>query len=149
MKPVLAFLQNAWFQRPDYVRELFARRDAAFRLDFMRRVLFYKCKTGQNLEKYFGDLLESITFEETTRMIAGDSKSVLPADPVHIRQCLELHRPQIVIAFGNHAHAAVRPLWPGVLLHAQHPASRHPDCQSSLVVVADQLRRFLSDRKII
>ena len=89
-RPVLAFLQNMWVKEPERVKSAIARHGEEFRLQLMRRFLFAGCKTGRNLTKTFGDeLLAHITFEETTREIAGDANTMFPVDRAHIRQCIE------------------------------------------------------------
>jgi hypothetical protein len=138
----LAFLQNMWVIRPLEVRAILARHDEEFRVWFLRRLLFYRCKTGRNLTKAFGDeLLANIVFEETTREIAGDPKTIFPADDKHIRAVIWKYKPVVVITFGQIAEAAVCPIWNGKHIHAHHPASRHKDSWQTLVDAAAELRK--------
>lgn len=149
-KPVLAFLQNMWVKDPARVKASIARHGEAFRLELMRRFLFAGCKTGRNLTKTFGDeLLAQMTFEETTREIAGDAKTILLVDTHHIHECIEKHRPRIVVAFGQIAHDAVSMVadqWTGqpfVYVKAHHPASRHPASWNSLLEAAAKIQNEL------
>jgi hypothetical protein len=138
----VAFLQNVWVKRPDEVRAMLARQDEEFRVGLIRRLLFYRCKTGRNLTKAFGELLESIVFEETTREIAGDAKTIFPPDIQHIREVIWKYKPEVVITFGQIAKAAVCPIWNGKHIHAHHPASRHKDSWQTLVAAAAELREW-------
>ena len=141
--PVLAFLQNMWVRDPERLRQAIERGGEQFRLRMMRYSLFAGCKTGRNLKKAFGEeLLERITFEETTREIAGDPKTIFPADLEHMRTVLVVHRPRVVVSFGAIAEAAVKQVWAGVHIHAHHPASRHPDSMGTLYEAARRLREF-------
>ena len=149
-KPVLAFLQNMWVKDPERIQKSIATHGEEFRMRLMRTFLFMGCKTGRNLTKAFGDqLLEQITFEETTRQIAGDAKTILPVDTHHIHEAIEKHQPRIVLAFGQIAHDAVSVVagqWTGtpfVYIAAHHPASRHPTSWASLLAAAAKVREEL------
>ena len=146
--PVLAILQNMWVKDPERLKRMFTYHGEEFRLAMMRRLLFAGSKTGRNLKKAFGDdLLAKITFEETTREIAGDPKTIYPADLQHLAICLERHRPEVVLTFGKIAEDAWRktrcdfdrPLH----LAAHHPASRHPSSWQTLTEAAAKLREYL------
>ena len=140
---ILAFLQNMWVRDPERVRRAIERDGESFRVYFMRFALFRGCKTGRMLKKAFGEeLIEKIEFEETTRQIAGNPREIFPADLEHIRKALELHKPTIVLAFGEIAHKAVQPLWQGKYIHAHHPASRAAGSWENLLSAAKQLREM-------
>jgi len=147
-RPVLAFLQNMWVKHPERTKAAIARDGEEFRLTLMRMFLFMGCKTGRNLTKTFGDeLIEQITFEETTREIAGDANTIFPADLIHMRACIEKHQPKIVLAFGQIAHDAVSSMRtaadPWVYVSAHHPASRHPTSWNSLLAAAAKVQNEL------
>ena len=149
-QPVLAFLQNMWVKNPERVAASIAKHGEEFRLKLMRTFLFMGCKTGRNLTKTFGEeLLAQMTFEETTRQIAGDAKTIFPADTHHIHACIEKHQPKIVLAFGQIAHDAVSMVadqWTGkpfIYVKAHHPASRHPASWLSLLDAAQTVRLTL------
>ncbi len=142
---ILVFLQNMWVRDPERVKRDIAKHGEELRLRYIEYCLFAGCKTGRNLEKAFGDdLIELMTFEETTREIAGNPKTIFPADLAHIKQCLEHHRPSVVLTFGQIAHDAVQPLLGSIHhIHAHHPASRHPDSYKTLTDAAAKLREHL------
>jgi len=133
-----------WVRDPERTKAAIARHGESYRRMFMRYALFAGCKTGRVLRSTFGDdLLEHIEFEETTRQIAGDAKTIFPADIEHIRNALTEHAPIVVITFGKIAQDAVAPLWSGNIIKAHHPASRHPDTAQNLRLAVAQLREFL------
>jgi len=149
---VLAFLQNLWVRHPERLKEAFELHGDVFRLAMMRRLLLGGCKTGRNLTKAFGDeLIARMTFEETTREIAGDPKTIFLPDMGHIQKCLETHQPAIVLAFGQIAHEAVSQVvkqWPGepiIYIAAHHPVSRHPTSWSSQLRAAAELKERLNN----
>lgn len=141
-RPV-AFLQNAWVRDPDRLRKTFASHDEAFRLEMLRRLLFAGCVTGRRLRAAFGDLCEVIVWEECTREIAGSPKVIIPADPVHIAKVIETINPPIVIAFGQHAGKAVRPVCTRPLLFAPHPAARQASTPSLLEKAAEMMKMHM------
>lgn len=145
--PILAFLQNMWVRRPDDLRRAIAKNGEEFRMMFMRYALFAGCKTGRNLKKAFGEeLIDRIVFEETTREIAGDPKTIFPADLKHIAACLAHHKPKIVLTFGKIAKDALLECNLPVALifiHAHHPASRNPGSWKTLTDAAQKLREHL------
>lgn len=149
---ILAFLQNLWVKDPQQLRDILDR-NPHHRLDMIRRLLFCGCLTGRRIISCFGeDLVKHMIFEETTREIAGDARTILPPDPEHIRGCLENHRPKIVLAFGDIARKAVLPVWSAcmpaeegdILLFSPHPAARQADTVAKLQAVAGQLRGMLA-----
>ncbi len=144
---ILAFLQNMWVRDPERIKRDIAKYGEELRMRYIEYALFAGCKTGRMLKKAFGEeLIEQITFEETTREIAGDPKTIFPADLAHIRQCLEHHKPRVVLTFGQIAHDAVQPLvGPIRHIHAHHPASRHPGSFNTLMLAAADLRKFLGE----
>jgi hypothetical protein len=103
-------------------------------------MLFAGCLTGRRLKAAFGDLCTEIVWEETTRQVAADAKTILPAQPEHIQEALQLHKPDVVLTFGRIAEAAVKPLWKGILVCAPHPAARQPETRQKLMDAAFALR---------
>jgi hypothetical protein len=134
MKIALAFLQNLWLREPERWQDLVnGERRAAI----IRHLLFaYGCLTGRRIKACFGELLEHMIFEEATREIAGDSRTICPPDPKHIKACLEKYNPKVVITFGKVAEEAVRPVRQGwintsptapyysTFIACPHPAAR-------------------------
>lgn len=141
----LAFLQNMWVRDPDRVRALIEKHGEEYRTRFMRQALFAGCLTGRRIKAAFGDeLLRTIHFEEASREIAGDSKTICPPDPDHIRKALALHQPRIVLTFGKVASDAVAPLWTGRLIQIPHPAARHPATVTRLRAAALAYAQFVA-----
>jgi len=141
----VAFLQNMWVKNPERVRADIQRHGEGFRLRFMKYALFAGCVTGRRLKAAFGDLCDEIVWEETTREIAGDPKTIFPAQPDHIRAVLEKYKPDVVLTFGAIARLVVLPLWSGRLIAAPHPAARQPDTIAKLQAAAAELRKVKPD----
>ncbi len=153
---ILCFLQNLWVKDPERVRKMIAQHEASeeFRLILIRQLLFYGGLTGRRIKACFGDMLLHMIFEETTREIAGDAKTVLPPDPEHIRACLEKYKPKMVVTFGKVAEKSVLPLWQnssrvqsgtgwGSFIACPHPAARQKDTVTKLQTAAVQIRRLI------
>lgn len=135
----LAFLQNLWVKDPERVRIMLKKRDEDYRRQVIRQLLFAGGLTGQRLRAAFGDLCAQIIWEEASREIAGDAKTICTPDPVHIRAVLDQLQPNVVIAFGRVAGDAVSPFWPD-LIRLPHPAARQADTLEKLRAVATELR---------
>lgn len=71
------------------------------RHEYIKRFLFYKCRTGKALKQVFGDLTNSMIWEEASSRIGGHSSSVFPAEIPHIKAAIQKHSPEIVLAFGK------------------------------------------------
>ena len=142
---IVAFLQNMWGKNPAKVKAMLERthpeseRDE-LRLRLIKYSLFDGCLTGRRLRAAFGDVLcEAILWEESTREIAGDPKTIFPAQPEHIRAVLEKYQPGTVVTFGKIAANAVAPLWTGPIVHCPHPAARQSTVMDELKNAAKQL----------
>ncbi len=149
---ILCFLQNMWVRDPEKVRawldknpDLWNRAVAGF--------LFAGCLTGRRIRTCFGDeLIGQMTFEECTKEIAGDSRTVCPPDPKHIKASLEKHRPRVVVTFGQVARDAVTPIWNqlefaaagDILLYCPHPAARQKSTVEKLKKAAKEIRSVLT-----
>lgn len=135
---VVAFMQNMWVKNPAFWRAAIAQAadPEKHRRAVIRRLLFYKCITGRRLMAALGEWCDCIVWEESTREIAGDPKTIFPAQPEHIRTVLEELAPAAVLTFGKIAAAAVEPLWPGLLFKAPHPAARQATVPAELQRVA-------------
>lgn len=139
---ILAFLQNLWVKEPERARAILERESEEFRVQFIRRLLFHGGLTGKRIQQCFGDLTSIIIFEEATREISGDSKTICPPDPRHIAGCLDRYRPVVVLTFGKVASDAVAPLWKGRLLVCPHPAARQRDTVTKLQAAAEELTEW-------
>ena len=146
---ILAFLQNMWVRDPERVKRDIAKHGEELRLRYIEYALFAGCKTGRNLKKAFGqELIDKIIWEETTREIAGDAKTIFPADLEHITKCFDVHKPEIVVTFGKIAEDSVSRAWCNlelrpIHLRAHHPASRNPASYQTLADVAEKLKEYV------
>lgn len=141
---VLAFLQNVWVKDPEWFKRQVAEGGEARRLKLMRRLLFMQCLSGRRLKQAFGDgLCQRIVWEESTREVAGDPRTVFPADMGHIAAALRRHEPAVVLTFGVVARDAVAELWGGPCIQMPHPAARQRDTSAKLNAGASLLREWL------
>lgn len=146
---ILAFLQNMWVRDPERIKRDIAKHGEELRLRFIEYALFAGCKTGRNLRKAFTEeVCDQIVWEETTREIAGDPKTIFPADLEHIAKCFQVHQPKVVLTFGAIAGEAVRPVLCKLdpkphHIHAHHPASRHVDSYKTLIEAAAKLKEYV------
>lgn len=150
-KKIVAFLQNQWFKEPQRVKDAIARRPEetheAFRHQFLVRALFAGCHTGKRLESAFGPVLcDEIYWEEISREMGDYASAVFPPNIEHIKAVLKAQDPGIVIAFGKHAEAALRPLaaqshW--LFLTTPHPAARFPDTIVRLKATAERVKQLV------
>jgi hypothetical protein len=140
----VAFLQNMWVRDPERAKALIERHGEDYRIRLMHMSLFSGCLTGRRIKAAFGDeLLKTIYFEEASREIAGDSKTICAPDPDHIRKVLEQRKPSVVITFGRVAFDAVSQQWKGALIRCPHPAARQADTLSKLNLAAFDYVRYV------
>lgn len=141
---IVAFLQNMWVRHPERVKRAIEKDGEEFRLKFMRFALFRGCLTGRRLKAAFSEqLCDEIIWEETTREIAGDPKTIFPAQPEHIKDVLEKFQPDVVLTFGKIAEEAVKPLCSDKVICSPHPAARQPDTIQKLKNAAALVRNKL------
>lgn len=156
MKPIVAFLQNMWVRDPDRIKKQIAELGEDYRTRVIHFALFRGCVTGRRIEKAFSEtLVDQIVWEETTREIAGDPRTIFPAQPEHISAVIRKYQPRAIITFGKIAQEAVvsvltghgilddGKLWTGCLIHAPHPAARQADVPARLEDAAKLLRFYL------
>lgn len=142
---IVAFLQNAWVRDPARLEKMFAQQDEQFRRRMLASLLFMGCVTGRRLKSAFGEeLCDAIVWEETTRVIAGDPKTILPAQPEHIRAVLNELKPAAVLALGAIAAKSVFAVMSdcqhkAILITAPHPAARQADVMQRLRDAGKQL----------
>lgn len=133
----LAYMQNMWVRDPQRMRDMIARYGEGYRVRMIERLLFAGCLSGQRLRSAFGDeLLRTIQWEEASREIAGDPKTICDPDPEHIRETLDAYKPSVVLTFGRVASDAVSALWDGPIIKCCHPAARQPDTIAKLNAAA-------------
>ncbi len=141
---ILCFLQNLWLKNPERWKEYIDRNEARRPEIIAHLLLAYGCLTGRRIKACFGDLLPHMIFEEASREIAGDPRTVCPPDLEHIRACLEKYKPKVVLTFGKVAAAAVAPLCKNIYIVAcPHPAARQKDAVAKLQAAAVQIRRLI------
>lgn len=145
MKSAVAFLQNMWLRNPEVAKSAIARLGDGHRLRLIQFALFRGCLTGRRIKAAFGDLVDSILWEETTREIADNPKTIFLADTAHIKAVLAARSAETpVITFGKIAWDAVSALWPGRIVRCPHPAARQPDTIARLAHAAKELREMLT-----
>ena len=140
---IVAFLQNMWVRDPERLKLAIERDGEELRIRMIEYALFAGCITGRRLKSAFGELCEEIVWEETTREIAGNPKTIFPAQPEHIKAVLEKYKPDVVLTFGKIAANSVRPLWGGQILCIPHPAARQPETIQRLADAARELKTMI------
>lgn len=139
---ILAFLQNMWFKNPEAAKDVFARHPER-RNQLIGTYLFMGCLTGQRLEAAFGDLCDTIIWEEVSPEIGGRSSAIFPADHKHMQEAIAYHKPDVILAFGKLASDALVELGCTIpVIKALHPAARN-GAQESLSVARAKLRQFM------
>lgn len=148
---ILAILQNQWFKNPEKVKQIYAR-NPELRNDLIKRFLFMGCLTGKRLRTAFGDLCDTIIWEEASGEIGGYSASKFVPDPEHVKRAIETHKPDVILCFGEVAKTAVRSVCcdtgarhPAVMF-APHPAARQ-DPMPKLREIAKSLTHHLRGRR--
>lgn len=144
---ILAVLQNMWVKDPERVREIIERTPQV-RRRMITYSLFAGCRTGRVLRQVFGeDCSRRFVWDEASRAIGGDSKTVFPADLGHLRAVLAEVKPNIVLGFGRIACDALALLVPGEdLLVGPHPTARQADTLARLRIMATCLDNMLINR---
>jgi hypothetical protein len=137
---VLAVLQNMWVNDPEKVRASLARTPQA-RRRMICYSLFAGCRTGRVLKQVFGeDCSRRFVWEESTTEIAGNPRDTFPPDIDHLRRVLDEVKPDVVLAFGRIASAALSPMVPvEKLIIGPHPCARQGDTMNRLRTMAARL----------
>jgi hypothetical protein len=106
---IVAFLQNLWVKDPEKMRQIFDRHPGFESRAYMLRTLLMRGgRTGKILKATLGmETINQIIWEETTTQIAGDPKTIFPADLSHIRKVLNFYKPEAVVTFGRIASKSV------------------------------------------
>ena|ERR1700761_9019971 len=160
---IVAFMQNQWFDEPDEVRAMLDRqRDCGeFTQEQMREkvrrrlihyALFAGCLSGRRLKKTFGEMTQSIIWEEASREIGGHAASSFPADMDHIKAVLKEESPDVVLTFGKTATQAIEvvrslttPTWE--FIPCCHPAARHVTVEVDLLRAAEKLHKYIDSHE--
>lgn len=146
---ILAIMQNQWFKHPARMKRMLETTFKGDRERFIKKLLFFGCRSGKNLRAAFGEeLCDSIIWEEASTEMGGKASSSFPPDPDHIARVLNKHKPDVVIPFGKTALAGLLASVQAGLLGSQdfivigapHPAARQPDVMARLREIAARLR---------
>lgn len=149
---VVVYLQNMWVKEPAKIQASLDRHkdNPMFWNKMCKLLLFAGCITGRRIKNAFGDLVNDMIFDETTKEIAGDSKKIFKPDYFHIESSLNRLKPDVVICFGAIATKAVTNVienggceFVPAIISAPHPAARQPDTMDKLKTAAKQLRELL------
>ncbi|HTH49541.1 MAG TPA: hypothetical protein VMB21_18650 [Candidatus Limnocylindria bacterium] len=142
---VLAVMQNMWVKDPVRVRSQIEKHGPEYRRRLIAMALFMGCVSGRRLQKAFGEeLCSRIVWDESTRQIEGDAKTIPPSDPEHVQALLAELKPAVVLTFGKVAYERVAAFWKGKVIALPHPAARHADVPARLLEGAARLRVLLA-----
>lgn len=145
-------MQNMWVRDPERVKAMIERDGERLRLALIERFLFAGCLTGRRLKAAFGaDVCGEIVWEESTREIAGDPKTIFPPDHMHMVDCIKTYKPNVILTFGVIARDALHYVESNhgslfaevVAIASPHPAARQPDTIAKLKRAAEDLRAAL------
>jgi len=143
-------MQNMWVRRPERIRAMISTCGDSdreqYRRDIIERLLFAGCLTGQRLKQTFGEWCDRIVWDESTREIADNPKTIFPADLNHMRQVIVEIKPRAIIAFGKIAGDALCKISNSWIL-APHPAARGNDTIQRLVRAKMQLEERFEHHK--
>ena len=154
---ILVFLQNMWVKNPDRVKKILDKNPELWN-SLCKDFLFMGCITGKRIQNAFGELIEFMIFDETTKEIADSPKTIYKPDYMHIMNSVKLNKPNIILTFGNIAFDAVKTSYkmsPGnfateTIIKCIHPAARQPQTIYELNYIADSIRDLIkSDSKIV
>lgn len=137
---ILAVLQNMWVKDPESVRRMIERTPQV-RRRLIRYSLFAGCRTGRVLKNVFGEnRCKEIVWDESTREIAGNPRDIFPPDLSHLSALIAEVKPDVVLAFGRIASAALTPIVPAEkLIVGPHPTARQGDTMQRLRNMAARL----------
>jgi hypothetical protein len=148
---VLAILQNTWARDPARVTESLERfAKLGIRHKFVAKLLFSGSLTGRRIQAAFGSFVDDMIFEEASPIVTGASSGSPPADFDHLRECIDRHKPDVIISFGKTASDAVAKLFAADqiqkafhFLRTVHPACRDGSTPEQLQKTAQQLFAIL------
>ncbi len=144
---VVAFLQNMWVRDPERVKRMIERNPEA-RAWLIRKLLFYRCRTGRRLRMGLGEeWCKRIVWEESTPVILDNPKDCPAPDVEHIKWVLEKYDPSVVICFTAPAAGIVRVLCGSKrsFFSCNHPACR----QKGIVSQLRELRTKLDELGVV
>lgn len=151
---ILVFMQNMWVKEPEKVKQAIERsKDPEAWNNWVKTLLFAGCITGKRIKQVFGDLVEDMIFDESTKEILNNPRDVPKADLEHMRNTILRIHPDTIITFGNHASKALEkiitspyPFYhiriPKHIFNAPHPAARQPETMARLKRIAISIRNY-------
>jgi hypothetical protein len=159
--PIVAFMQNQWLhnaakhqRRQDDLRASDLAQWWTHRRRAIPFALFRGCRSGRILTAALGQALcDHILWEEASTRIADNPRTVVPADPQHIRAVIQRRSPGCIVCFGKVAGDAVRTmqqlhgnfdLFAGRDVHfAPHPTARTINTKVEIGKLRAQLEALL------
>lgn len=154
---ILAFLQNQYFKQPERIARIYAKHGTTpeDRASLNGSFLFMGSLTGRRLKSAFGEeLCDDIIWEEASKDVGSVASHCPPADPEHIKDCIQYFKPNIVLAFGNVAKDGVTCslfLAPSSFdyIEGSHPAARHATVISELKAMANDVKSRIDAAKVL
>lgn len=142
---ILGVMQNQWFKRPDVIKQMIAAAadQERYRRRLITHALFAGCRSGRVLRRVFGDLCDTIVWEEASREIGGHASSVFPPDVAHLRAVVESVSPDIIIAFGTIARDGLTQATDRRIVLAPHPVARGADTMDRLNAALREVQELI------
>jgi len=153
-KIILCFMQNMWVKKPKKMYKILKEKPNDWNM-WCKTLLFAGCTSGRRLKQAFGDVVNLMIWDETTKEICDNPRTVPKADLTHISDTIKRIKPDIIITFGKHAEKAVCDMYEsGVIYYhstplpkhfflCTHPAARQPDTIEKLTRIAQKLNNVL------
>ncbi len=145
---IIAFMQNQWLRRfndPAVIEQMFLRYPEK-RNYLIKHFIFSDCLIGMRLREAFGDLCDSIIWEEASPFVADSSSDEFVVDIDHIKKAIAKHAPDVIVCFGKAVWLAVREVSDIRVFYAPHPAARLPDIMERMKYNAQEINRYISER---
>lgn len=143
---ILAFLQNMWVRDPQRTLAMIANSSTPLKLRrrMQHYALFAGCLTGRRLKSYLGELTDSIIWEEASLEITTSANAKVTADLNHMRSCIVMEDPEIIVTFGTIAKEAIKSMEPPVrtIIYSPHPAARNQLDQARFKEAMQKLVKF-------
>lgn len=136
---ILGLLQNQWARNPARVRETLDRATPENRRTLMRYMLM-QSTSGRRLRAALGEVCHEIVWDNASPIITRRSDGRPLADLAYVSALLAAMGPDLVLAFGQVAQAAVRDTgWAGPVFAAPHPAARGSAVQGQLAKLGQRI----------
>jgi hypothetical protein len=116
-----------------------------------KTLLFQGCITGRRITQVFGQsLIDKMIFDECTKEIADNPRTICKPDYTHICGTLLKFNPSVVITFGKIAEEAVKVVCQASefhkikLIHCVHPACRKSNTLHQMHIAFVKIRKIIS-----